>query len=188
MRRLAIAALGSLALAGCGGGGGDEEASRPLPVEPPAGWTAVQGAGFAFARPAAFAPLPGRPRPEGEQLLGFERPAPPSGLPSQVGVGVEEDVADPLSAAVRLALEESRIAYPGHRVLRRSTPRVPGGGRAVRVDAEYEAFTEDRRRVRTVDLWVQTKGGRRLNLFARGPAADFDALGLDELPRTLRLR
>ena len=188
-RRLVPAGLAALllasGLAGCGDGA--PEPRRLAPADLPAGWAPVQGEDFAFARPPGFAPLPRRDRPEGELLLGFERPgASTGGLPSQVGIGVQDETSEPLAQAVRLAQEESRIAYPGYRVLRRSTPAV-AGGRAVRIDAEYEAFTEARERVRTVGLWVQTASGRRVNLFARGPAEDFSAQGLDAIARTLRL-
>lgn len=192
MRRAAL--LGGLAaglclLTGCGFGGNDGEGGErePEPAVLPSGWIDFRGAGYAFGRPRDFAPLPTTDRPKGELLMGFERPPDGEGLPSQVGLGVDETRGDSLADAVRLATQESEVAYPGYRILRRSTPVISGGS-AVRVDAEYDSFGGDPVKVRTVDLYVQTKGGRRMNLFARGPLADFDRLGLARAPDTFRLR
>jgi len=163
---------------------GDRDVAA-APVPP--GFVAHVGRAYAFARPRALAPLPTKPRPAGEELVAFQGGGSVPDLPAQVGIGVEDEVDDSLEATVRLALEESRIAYPAFRVLRRSAPEI-AGGRAVRIDSTYESFGANPRRVRMADLYVRTEDGRGMNLWARGAEADFARLGLARSLDSLRLR
>jgi len=182
--RSTLTAVGAAALlAACGGGG--EDPAPPAPV--PAGFVAVQGKHYSFARPRDWVPIEVEPE-KGKEVLGFQQPgAPAGGLPAQVGLGVNPRYAGELDQAVRLAKDESRIVYPEYRITAERRVEMKGA-KAYRIDAEYASFTEVPVKVRTVDLLVRTSAGVQLNFFVRSRAADFERLGLARILDTFRAR
>lgn len=185
-RRLpaALAALAAgLALPACGGD--DRPAPRPV-AAPPAGFASAQGERWAFAYPRGWSRIT---RPDGRptRITGFQDTSLSARLPVQAGVGVNADYRNELADAVRLAKDESRIAYPGYRVLDERRVKLPGA-RAYRIDAVYESFSEEPVSIRTTDLLVQTDDGVQMNFFVRGPEAEFERAGLAQIVRTFQVR
>ena len=175
--------LGCL-LASCGGGGGPS----PRPTPPvPQGFVAATGRHYAFVRPRDWRPIQADAGAPGKVLVGFESSPGPSGLPSQVGIGIDPRYPHELRDAVRLAKDESRIVYPGYRITAEKTFPLDGA-QALRIDAEYASFQDEPRPVRTVDVLAQTPEGVQLNFFVRGPAEDFDRLGLTSILDSFRIR
>lgn len=174
----------AMALLTACGGGGDKPAAKP--AAEPAGFETASGERWSFARPRGWEPIPVQPD-EGEELVGFQSGAGENGLQSQVGIGVKAGYRDALASAVRLAKDESRIVYPGYEVTGERTVQL-AGAKAHRIDARYDSFQDEPVEVRTADLLVQTPDGLQINLFVRGPAADFERLGLERILDTFRVR
>ncbi|HEX8102792.1 MAG TPA: hypothetical protein VF533_09280 [Solirubrobacteraceae bacterium] len=171
-----------IALAGCGG---DGRAARE-PAKAPAGFATAAGDRWSFAYPRDWQRIDVEAE-RGEEIAGFQSPPGANGLASQVGIGVKDGARDELAVAVRLAKDQSRIVYPGYEILAERAVDV-GGAEAHRIDARYDSFQDEPAEVRTADLLVRTPDGLQLNLFVRGPAADFDRLGLARILDTLRVR
>jgi hypothetical protein len=144
------------------------------------------GERWSFAYPRGWQPIEAQAE-AGEELAGFQGPPGAGGLPSQVGIGVRAGSRDALATAVRLAKDQSRIVYPGYAITGERTLEL-AGATAHRIDARYQSFQDEPVEVRTADLLVRTADGVQMNLFARGPAADFERLGLDAVLDTLELR
>jgi hypothetical protein len=177
------AALAALALLAAACGGGEDDAPPPTPQ----GFVREQGVEWTFARPRDWSPIEVTQQSAGKQLLGFQSELGPSGLPAQVGLGLNPRYPNALGDAVQLAKETSEIKYPGYKVLDERKLDLPGAD-AYRIDAEYRSFQENPVAIRTVDLLVQTSKGTQMNFFVRASAADFERLDLDRVVETFRVR
>jgi hypothetical protein len=183
LTRIAIgAALGGITALAAACGGDD----APAPPPTPSGFVREQGRQWTFARPRDWAAVEAAAAP-GKELVGFQSPLGPAGLPAQVGLGLNPDYPNELAQAVQLAKEQSEITYPGYKVLEEREVELAGAS-AYRIDAEYRSFQDEPVPVRTVDLLVQTEDAVQMNFFVRAAATDFDRLGLERIVETFRVR
>ena len=178
MRYALGALLGGIAALAAACGGGDPPA--------PSGFVREEGREWTFARPRDWSAVEAAAAP-GKELVGFQSPLGPAGLPAQVGLGVNPDYPNALAQAVQLAKEQSEITYPGYKVLEAREIELAGAD-AYRIDAEYRSFQDEPVPVRTVDLLIQTEDAVQMNFFVRAAATDFDRLGLERIVETFRLR
>lgn len=61
------------------------------------------------------------------------------------------------------------------------------GAETRRIDAQYSSFQDEPHLVRTIDVLARTPDGVQLNFFVRGPAEDFERLGLPAIVDSLRI-
>jgi hypothetical protein len=165
----------SLLVAACG----SESGGGPAAV--PGGFTRLDGPGYTFAYPASWKPL------DVAGARGAQGPKGTGGLAPQAAVG-RGPITAPLNLAVNGLKADNRIRRAGYTVVRDAPYQLDGAKGAHLVEATYREGTgATTTSVRTIDVLVQTKGGKALDLFLRAPEADFDRAGLRKVLTTFRL-
>ena len=178
MRTKLITILITVFLAGCGGSGEEQAATRV-----PDGFKTLSGDGWTLAHPSDWdvSAVAGGKLAQGERGTG--------GLAPQAGVA-----SDPKPPPFDLALEafnaDQTLKRAKRVVTRDEDFELAGAERARLVEASYVEVTSETETtpVKLIDLLVRTEDGVQLDFLLRAPRADFDRARLAEVLDTIRLK
>jgi hypothetical protein len=173
-----ILTTAALALAGCGGDEGGEQAAAV-----PQGFKELAGDGWSLAHPSDWQVTQSEAGPLAQGPKGT------GGLAPQAGVA-----RDPQPPPFDLALEafnaDQTLKRAKRNVTRDEAFELDGAEEARLIEADYLERTSDTATtpVKTIDVLVRTEDGAQLDFLLRAPRADFDRARLDEVLDTIRLR
>lgn len=174
------AALAVLVAAGCTAGDG---------AAAPQGWQEFQAGGLVGAHPPDWSV-----RPEGErgwpdaevELIG---PREGGALPPVLVVFVEEQSVGDVAIRAQLLRETLLGGLPNAQITSEENVEVPGADQARLLDLSYDEEGPDGGTVpsRQVEMLLATGDGRAWSLFVGAPTDRFEAVGADQMLRTLRV-
>lgn len=158
----------------------------------PAGWKVSATPHFSYAHPADWTAeiRPAKTGTTGALVSEARGPAVTEGLPPDVAVTASPRYRSGLQGLLELNTADAQIRYPGRKVLKESSPQVPGavGARLVEADISNKGPDGTVTPVRQFDLVALSEAATAVNLFVQVPAAEADTSKVRDVIKTLEIR